>query len=171
MDEEFHLLLRRSVQDFQNRSVRALAPNARVLDVAPHTERAVATIAPPSMHVDTLDINEHSGATYVADLCDLRDVVADATYDAVFCTEVLEHTLAPWMAAEEIHRILKPGGVAFVTTPFNFRIHGPLPDCWRFTIFGLRVLFQSFSRVEVDSLEAPDRPLMPIQYRVVARKR
>ncbi|MCK5818286.1 MAG: methyltransferase domain-containing protein [Psychromonas sp.] len=46
-------------------------------------------------------------------------------------TEVLEHTLNPFRAINEIYRILKPNGILIMTTPFNFRIHNPLPDCWR----------------------------------------
>ena len=62
------------------------------------------------------------------------------------------------------------GGLAFVTTPFNFRIHGPLPDCWRFTEHGLRALFREFDIVELTEEPTPDRPLMPIHYRLVARR-
>ena len=57
-----------------------------------------------------------------------------------------------------------------LTTPFNFRIHGPLPDCWRFTEHGLRALLTDFEIVTLDAVETPDRPLMPVHYRTVARR-
>ena len=57
-----------------------------------------------------------------------------------------------------------------LTTPFNFRIHGPLPDCWRFTEHGLRALLTDFEIVTLDAVETPGRPLMPVHYRTVARR-
>jgi hypothetical protein len=66
--------------------------------------------------------------------------------------------------------MLKEGGCLCVSTPFNFRIHGPLPDCWRFTEHGLRRLLWNFKIDELRPLDTPGRPLMPIQYTVIARK-
>jgi hypothetical protein len=63
------------------------------------------------------------------------------------------------------------GGLAFISTPSNFRIHGPLPDCWRFTEHGLRALFlNNFEILELNILETPDRPLTPLQYTLVVKK-
>ena len=97
----------------------------------------------------------------------------------VSCSRLKVSSLAqlifPWHqafdAVAEIHRILKPGGVALITTPYNFRIHGPLPDCWRFTEHGLRALFsKGFEVKELVAVETEDRFLMPIHYRLVAQK-
>lgn len=58
----------------------------------------------------------------------------------------------------------------FLSMPFNFRIHGSLPDCWRFAEHGLRVLLDRFSPLEMNPVETPNRPLMPVHYIVVAQK-
>lgn len=50
-------------------------------------------------------------------------------FDYILCTEVLEHTLNPFRAVYEMFRILKPKGLLFISVPFNFGIHRPLPDC------------------------------------------
>jgi SAM-dependent methyltransferase len=42
---------------------------------------------------------------------------ADASFDVVACLEVFEHLFAPQLAAVEIHRVLRPGGVLIVTVP------------------------------------------------------
>lgn len=42
---------------------------------------------------------------------------ADDSFDAVVCTEVLEHLFAPHRAARELCRVLRPGGVVIVTVP------------------------------------------------------
>ena len=86
------------------------------------------------------------------------------------CTEVLEHTLNPFAAIKEIYRILKPSGVLLLTVPFNFRIHGPLPDCWRFTEHGLRELLEEFEKLEIESIDTPGWDLMPIHYTITAIK-
>lgn len=66
--------------------------------------------------------------------------------------------------------MLKPCGLAFITTPFNFRIDSPLPDFWRFTEYVLRELFKDFDVLELSSLESNERFLMPIQYTLIAKK-
>ncbi len=42
---------------------------------------------------------------------------ADATFGAAVCTEVLEHVDEPAAALAELARVLRPGAIAFVTTP------------------------------------------------------
>ncbi|HVM40071.1 MAG TPA: methyltransferase domain-containing protein, partial [Acidimicrobiia bacterium] len=136
-------------------------PDRLVLDVAPQDHEGAAPYFAQAT-VETLDIHPDSGADYVADLCANNEaVIPSGRFDCVVCTEVLEHTLQPFDAVDEIERVLKPGGVALVSTPFDFRIHGPLPDCWRFTEHGLRALFKNFDIVELTPLENPERFLMP----------
>lgn len=171
IDLEHHRLLRANVVDHLASAARRFdAPGATILDIAPQDHEG----ARPHFTlgtVRTLDIDPSSGADYIADLCqDNRAVIPSGSFDVVVCTEVLEHTLNPFDAVAELHRILRPGGVAIVTTPYNFRIHGPLPDCWRFTEHGLRELFKHFAELELGQLDDPERFLMPIQYTLVARR-
>jgi hypothetical protein len=69
----------------------------------------------------------------------------------------------------ELRRLLKDGGYLLVSAPLNWRIHGPSPDCWRFTEHGWRVLLKDFDIIEIDTLETPDRELFPIKYNLLAR--
>lgn len=142
-----------------------------MLDIAPQDWLGAAQAFKQST-IETLDIDPNATATYIADLCNNNsETIPNDRFDIVLCTEVLEHVLQPFDAVKEIHRILKPGGVALITTPYNFRIHGPLPDCWRFTEHGLRALFsKGFEISELVAVETEDRFLMPIHYRLVARK-
>jgi SAM-dependent methyltransferase len=76
------------------------------------------------------------------------DVVAPAddlpfengSFDCVVCTEVLEHCPDPWAAGAEISRVLRPGGWAFITTPFLRPLHEAPHDYHRFTPWGLTEL-------------------------------
>lgn len=47
----------------------------------------------------------------------------DGSFDAILCTEVLEHLPAPIDALKELSRLLKPGGKLIVTSPFASLTH------------------------------------------------
>jgi SAM-dependent methyltransferase len=171
MDVEHLAAIRANVSALLRRAAeRYGAGAALVLDVAPQVHEGARPHFPPSVTVETLDIAPASGCTYIGDLCERNASIPDARFDVVVCTEVLEHTLRPFDAVREIRRILRPGGVLVASAPFNFRIHGPLPDCWRFTEHGWRALLAEFEVLELDGLPTAGRDLMPIHYTVVARR-
>ena len=141
-----------------------------ILDIAPQNHEGAASFFKQAK-ISTFDINPNSKATYIADICKTnQEIIPDDSFDLVICTEVLEHTLDPFAATKEIKRILNPGGFTFISVPFNFRIHGPLPDCWRFTEHGLRTLLKEFNIISLETVETCDRDLMPIHYTVIAQK-
>lgn len=80
--------------------------------------------------------------TYVTDLQTMADVPSDH-FDAVICSEVLEHLPRPADALAQIHRVLKPGGVLIVTVPYLSRLHDEPHDYYRYTRHGLRHLLAS----------------------------
>jgi len=47
----------------------------------------------------------------------------DASFDAILCTEVLEHIPEPTKALDEFARLLKPGGKLVLTAPFASIVH------------------------------------------------
>jgi SAM-dependent methyltransferase len=57
----------------------------------------------------------------------------DESFDAVVCTEVLEHCRDPRAAMGEISRVLRPAGRAFITTPFLVPLHEMPHDYYRYT--------------------------------------
>ncbi len=59
-------------------------------------------------------------------------------FDAVFCTEVLEHTLRPDVAIAECVRVLKPGGRLVLTVP-NERLIDKVKALVRFLGLGSRL--------------------------------
>ncbi len=71
---------------------------------------------------------------------------ADESIDAVFSNAVLEHVQRPWRVADEIYRILRPGGRVFINVPFLNVIHDA-HDYFRFTDKGLEVLFSRFRKI------------------------
>mgnify|MGYP001238904538 CR=1 FL=1 len=146
-------------------------PGKQLLDIAPQVHAGAAEFFKKAS-IKTLDIDPQSGASYIADLCVNNEaLIPSASFDIIVCTEVLEHTLNPFHALDEIERILKPGGIAITSTPCNFRIHGPLPDCWRFTEHGLKQLFKNFVNIEIGTVDTENRDLFPVHYTLIAYKK
>ena len=56
-------------------------------------------------------------------ICDLYDIPEERLFDAVLCTEVLEHVTDPVRAVEKLTRLVKPGGKVIITAPFCSLTH------------------------------------------------
>lgn len=158
MDEEFYRMAREHIRSFLEGHLAA-NPGARVLEIGPEEGVAVAH--------DTLDIKP--GCTYQADITWGFPFVKSDYYDIVVCMEVLEHTTFPMEALYNLRRVLKPGGLLLASAPWNFRVHGPQPDLWRFNQNTWRLLLKDWDDLTLDVLETPDRWLMPIHINVSAR--
>lgn len=50
--------------------------------------------------------------------------IKSSSLDGIGCFAVLEHTRRPWVVVQEMQRMLKPGGKAFVDWPFLQPVHG-----------------------------------------------
>lgn len=67
---------------------------------------------------------------------------ADASFDSVLCSQVLEHVFTPDEFLGEIVRVLKPGGRLLLTMPFVWDEHSQPYDYARYSSFGLRALLE-----------------------------
>ncbi len=67
-------------------------------------------------------------------------------FDLVICTQVLEYLPDPSLAVEEIRRVLRKGGVAFISVPSIFPRDSD-NEYWRFLPEGLRYLLRDFHTV------------------------
>lgn len=95
------------------------------------------------------------------------DIIVDPTceypiesnsLDGICCSAVLEHTMYPWKVAEEIRRILKPGGQAFINWPFLQPVHGYPSHYYNATRMGLELLFKDgfeINRIGTEFYEDP----------------
>ncbi|MBP6946374.1 MAG: methyltransferase domain-containing protein [Candidatus Pacebacteria bacterium] len=68
----------------------------------------------------------------------------DASFEVVVCSEVFEHLEDPRKAVSEMHRVLVSGGIIILTTRFLFPVHDAPGDYFRFTPYGLRLLFANW---------------------------
>ncbi|HAD17021.1 MAG TPA: hypothetical protein DCF81_09065 [Erythrobacter sp.] len=62
--------------------------------------------------------------------------------------------------ADEIRRVLKPGGLVYAETPFMQQVHEGAYDFTRFTESGHRYLFRRFALIDSGSSGGPGRQLM-----------
>lgn len=86
--------------------------------------------------------------TIIADITDCREQIPDDSFDFIFSSDVFEHIDRPWLAAEEIARILKPGGITVHHTLWSWRNH-PCPiDYWRYSPECLEFLFEDLTVLE-----------------------
>jgi SAM-dependent methyltransferase len=68
----------------------------------------------------------------------------DSTFDALICTQVLEHADKPEILITEFHRVLNSGGKLLITMPFIYPEHEQPHDYRRYTRFELqRILKKS----------------------------
>jgi SAM-dependent methyltransferase len=67
----------------------------------------------------------------------------DESFDGVLSIAVLEHVRDPFACAEEIYRVLRPGGQAYVAVPFLQPFHGYPDHFYNMTTSGLRNLFEN----------------------------
>ena len=120
--------------------------NGRTLVVGVGLEDYSALI-PWTSELITTDIIMSPQTKTVADAHDLP--FSDNSVDSYVAIEVLEHLQSPVKAVTEIHRVLKPRGVAVLSVPFLFRVHGDPNDFQRLTKSGLHILFEDFTDVEI----------------------
>jgi SAM-dependent methyltransferase len=72
----------------------------------------------------------------------------DEQFDFVICTQVFEYLPDPALAVSEIKRVLRKGGILFLSAPSVFLQENDR-ECWRFLPQGLRHLLREFEDVKV----------------------
>lgn len=69
----------------------------------------------------------------------------DGEFDSVIANEVFEHVFNPNEFLEEIHRVLRTGGILLMTVPFCWDEHEQPNDFARYSSFGLKAILQKHS--------------------------
>jgi SAM-dependent methyltransferase len=109
--------------------------------------------ASPITRIDVLDHGDNPRATIRADITDAPQL-ADASYDTVICTQVLHYIFDVRAAVATLARLLKSGGVLYITVPgispyFALGVPNEV-EHWRFTADSLRrVLLAHFEPDEI----------------------
>lgn len=96
-----------------------------------------------------VDMLPGDGVDVVCNVEEWEEAANLGTFDHVECLSVLEHSRRPWQLAENIERLLEPGGTLFVAAPFVHEFHGYPDDYFRFTTRGLVLMFPGLKFEEV----------------------
>lgn len=113
----------------------------RVLDAGAGRLTYTDRLSKAASTVVSLDRDRvREGLSLVSDLETLP--LVNASFDAIFCSQVLEHVADPLKVLQEFHRILKPGGVLLLSVPHLAYLHNEPHDYFRYTEFGLEYLTQ-----------------------------
>ena len=136
-----YLVLRALTADVETLLGRVHAPTGRegdALDVGALRSPYKALLASRGFNVRTLDLTTEHGADYAG----TAEATGrpDASVDLLLCTQVLEHTRAPWACLREFQRIVRPGGHILLTVPHVWFYHPHPGDYWRVTQEGLIAL-------------------------------
>ncbi|MFT6069472.1 MAG: SAM-dependent methyltransferase/DNA-directed RNA polymerase subunit RPC12/RpoP [Bacteriovoracaceae bacterium] len=100
-----------------------------------------------------IDLIGYDRVHIVADITNIP--LKDNSVDLLVIDSVLEHVPYPIKVVEEIHRVLKKGGLIYSSTPFMMPFHASPYDFNRWTYEGVKILFEKFEMVSITSEGGP----------------
>jgi len=135
---------------FDHSPYEFLQDNAVILDIGSKDNfRGEYAFGKPPVNarVVCVDIEAGSGVDLVADAHDLF-MVEDNSIDCAVTVSTLGHVRYPQKVMKEIYRILRPGGIVYVSVPFIFPYNNDPYDNYRFTSDGIMILCEDFECIE-----------------------
>lgn len=88
----------------------------------------------------------------------------DNQFDYIFCLAVLEHTRKPWLVADEMCRVLKPGGTLLVDFPFLQPVHAFPHHYFNATPLGAASLFEQACEISKVEINWTHHPIVALQW-------
>src|SRR5207237_7089651 len=88
-----------------------------------------------------VDMAEGPGVDVVADLTRSQGDLREGYFGLAICCSVLEHVAKPWLFAEILTRLVRPGGMLYMSVPWVWRYHPYPDDYFRFSPRGVVSLF------------------------------
>lgn len=131
-----------------------LRSDMKVLDVGQSLREDFDKVAQLVSDIKTLDINKFENyPDYQMDLCARSKIPQNMKFDVIFCFSLLEHCYNPFVASENLFKMLKPNSRIIGSAPFLFPHHCPddlsYQDYFRFTKYSFVTLFPNASKIEV----------------------
>ena len=138
--------------DFRNEILSEISHEDFVLDIGKGMREKFNFIKSKKIH--TLDINTFNDYPDIKlDLCDDLDESLIECYDKIICLAVLEHVYNPFLAVNNLKKMLRKNGTLYGYVPYLFYYHAPsdlkFQDYFRFSKDALAYLFKDFSDVKL----------------------
>lgn len=126
-------LRRHFVDDFHLRHIPGISQGSLVLDLGGNRvgKRGIFNIDRYNIHVIYANLSVAKLPHVQADAAALP--FPEGLFDAVICSELLEHVPDPVHVVTEIHRVTRRKGTVLICVPFLNRIHGDPEDYGRYT--------------------------------------
>lgn len=123
--------------------------NGRVLDLGAGSAKYREIILKKASEYRSCDAVKNED---IDDVCDVLNLPYSAeSFNTVISTQVIEHVNNPYRMAEQIYKVLKPGGKIIVTAPFLILKHSDPGDYFRFTAGGLLEVFKQSGFTIIES--------------------
>lgn len=185
--EDDYLLFRQHIFDFANQICVHIEnnPQIKVLEIGPssklHNENAFPQLDTriiadlcnqKQIYYRTLDIDPLAQTDYIGSIEDLS-FLKEEKFDVIIMLSVLEHVENIFAVPQELYNITAPNALIFVNTPFLFKVHGPIPDCWRLSEYGYRALFKKYFSIKSIDTCPPDelgKNSIPMSLNVILEK-
>jgi len=94
------------------------------------------------------DLYEGENVDVSGDAHKLSSYFQDRKFDLIFSSAVFEHLAMPWIVANEMIKLLKPGGYIFVETHYSYSSHERPWHFFQFSEQALKVLFSEEHGIE-----------------------
>ncbi|MSR31723.1 MAG: class I SAM-dependent methyltransferase [Gemmataceae bacterium] len=104
-----------------------------------------------------IDLQPGQGIDLVGNVEDLP--LENETVGSVIALNLFEHVRQFWKGFEEIHRVLRPGGMLFVSCPFFLHRHAYPNDYWRFTPDAFSFLLEPYPHKLIGMQGPRNKPL------------
>ena len=96
-----------------------------------------------------LDIVQGPNVDVVGDAHSLSAHFQPDSFDALYSVSTFEHLAMPWKVALEVHKVLRPGGLAYFVTHQALGMHELSWDFWRYSDTSWNSLFNSYTGFRV----------------------
>lgn len=127
-------------------------------NIQPHVHKNIfEVIAKKGVKITHTDIQNVEGVDLVGDLLDEEfiKVLEKEQFDIIVCSNLLEHLHEIRPVCETIERILKKGGYAIITVPYNYPYHlDPIDNMFRPTVKELQEKFLKLTKINGVILKA-----------------
>ena len=141
--------------NFRNEIIDSIKNNMRVLDIGKSMREDFKKIK--CREIKTLDINIFENYPDILfDLSEEMEIEKTELYerfDAIICLAVLEHVYNPFIAIQNIKKMLTRNGIIFGYVPFLYHYHAPqdlyFQDYYRYSKDGLAYLLKDFKDVKI----------------------